>query len=241
MKRKTLFVAMLLAAYPTTSALGGEIFWTLNQEEFHDFMAGNKVLKGIEDFEESNVGFGQLAALFDPLVFGVPNVDPASGLGFPNGLAEENLLLQSNINEQGLFVQPGNGMVALGQGFLDGQNIPNSVVVGANNFAESLDIIFDPSDNHTGVGFNFLVGLGDPIAVITVFDKNDEVIFKDVFDAGSEKMFFGIWSPDTIGRINIGGPGGELVDNIEMWIPAPGALALLGVAGLVRTRRRRRQ
>ncbi len=239
MKRRTILFATLLAAYPVASALGGGLFWTLSQEEFHLFMEGKKVLKGIEDFEESNVGFGQLAALTDPLVFGVPNLD-AFGLGFPVGLTEENLILQSNINEQGLFVQPGSGMVALGQGFIDGQNIPNSVVVGADSFAESLDIIFDPLHNHTGVGFNFLDPVGG-IAVITVFDKNDEVVFKEVFAAGGEKMFFGIWLPETIGRINVGGPGGELVDNIEMWVPAPGALALLGIAGLLGTRRRRRQ
>ena len=238
MKRKTFLFAVLLAAYPASSALG-QIFWTLDRDEFHLFMEGKKVLKGIEDFEESNVGFGQLAVLTDPLVFGVPNID-AAGLGFPNGLAEENLIIQSNAFEQGLVIEPGLGMVALGQGFIDGVNVPNSVVVGAQFFAESLDLIFDPSDNHTGVGFDFIDPIGG-IAFITVFDKNDEIIFKQVFEAGGEKRFFGIWSPETIGRINIGGPGGELVDNVEMWIPAPGALALLGVAGLLGARRRRRQ
>ena len=114
------------------------------------------------------------------------------------------------------------------------------MVVGPNIPSESLDLIFDPAENHTGVGFNYLEATFKGI-VITVFNKNDEIIFKEVFEAGLEKRFFGIWSFETIGRINVGGPGGELVDNIEMWVPAPGALALLGVAGLLGGRRRRRQ
>ena len=240
MKRKTFLFALLLAAYPASFALGGGVFVFNNQDEFHLFMEGKKEQKGVtEDFENSNVGFGELAFLFGRLEGGVPNIDPFNGLGFPNGLRNFNLIIQTNALEQGLEIVPGQELVALGRDFII-PGVPNSVVVGANFFAESLDLIFDPTENHTGVGFDYI----DPvkgIAFITVFDKNDQIIFKEIFKAGGEKQFFGIWSFETIGRINIGGPGGELVDNIEMWVPAPGALALLGLAGLLGGRRRRRQ
>lgn len=220
-----------------------DVFIFFDVDAFVAFnVAEGKDLKGIEDFEPpvSNLGVGELALLADPLQAGVPNVD-ADGLGFPMGLLNDNLFIQSNLFQNSApFIIPGGGLVAIGPGGVE-PGVPNSVKVGARIFAESIDLIF--IGDHTGIGFT----VEDPIAGfahITVFDEFNGVLFDGAFDLPEspdpgDKFFFGIWSDDPIGRINVGGPGGELVDDIQMWIPAPGVLALFIVAGMVTSRRRR--
>ncbi len=45
--------------------------------------------------------------------------------------------------------------------------------------------------------------------------------------AADQKVFFGIWCPQTIGRINVAGVdpkgagGGELIDNLQLWREVP--------------------
>ena len=192
-----------------------------------DFDAFNqsegKFMKGIEDFEPpvSNVGPGVLAVLVDPLQGNVPNVD-AAGIGFPNGLLNKNLLIQSNIFEfNAPMISPGSGLVALGPGFI-APGIPNSVKVGASLLAESTDLIFTDDSNKTGVGFTVEEPIGPGFVHISIFDKLNVEIFRGQFDTPpGEKLFLGFWCDQAIGRINIGGPGGELVDNIQMWEDTP--------------------
>ncbi|MHC4414460.1 MAG: hypothetical protein ACYS0G_04170 [Planctomycetota bacterium] len=230
LRKRSLLAGVCLAAgaslgLSAPAQAGGDCFVFFDQAVFEIFnQEQGKVLKGLEDFEPpvSNLGFGQIAVLQDPLLGNVPNVDPASGLGFPNGLLNKNLAIQSNIvTENAPDITPGSGLVALGPGFVDPgpPAIPNSVKVGANTFLESIDLIFDPGENHTGVGFT----VEDPIAGIahiTVFNKNNEVVWKEITDVPTDgsKFFFGIWCAETIGRINVGGPGGEIVDDIQMWL-----------------------
>ena len=53
--------------------------------------------------------------LCDPLQGNVPFIDPANGLGFPNGLLNKNLIIQSNIFQENAPVPaPGSGLVGLG-------------------------------------------------------------------------------------------------------------------------------
>ncbi len=192
-------------------------------EEFN--LAHGKVLKGFEDFDSvSNVPPGAVACpIPDPLQGNVPGLDP-NGLGFPEGLANKNLFIQSNLLGINAPVPaPGQGLAALGTGAFGN----NSVVVGSCTFVDSTDLIFDPLENHTGVGFDVIDPIGLNAVHITVFNKQEQVISKEVIPVSDQKTFFGIWCEETIGRINIAGVDvqgngtGELVDNIQMWLEAP--------------------
>ena len=245
---RKLLSAVVFAAFLANSALG-DIFIFFDEEEFELFnLAQGKFLKGIEDFEESNLaGVPDVAFLDDPLQGNVPNMD-LNGLGFPTGLITKNLIIQSNVVGLSAPVPaPGSGLQVHGPDSVFG-GVPNSVAVGALLDLDSTDLIFT-EPNHTGVGFDVIDiiwgGIPDAFVRITVFDKNNQLIAQQDVPGQFDKVFFGIWSDQTIGRINVGGFsklgfGMEHVDNIQMWIPAPGTLALLGLAGLMGTRRRRR-
>ncbi len=105
-----------------------------------------------------------------------------------------------------------------------GPPIPNSIVVGSNSFVDSTDLIFNDADNHTGVGFDVIDGLGaGGLILISDFDKQGFEMVNINFPGDDRKQFFGVWCPSTIGRINIdalqpgGGIGGQLIDNIQLW------------------------
>ncbi|MHC4775535.1 MAG: hypothetical protein ACYTBR_09755, partial [Planctomycetota bacterium] len=135
----------------------------LDEPSFVDYcMQHGKLLKGIEDFEESNVpdGVGSKVPLPAPLQGNIPNVNPSNGLGFPDGLAEKNLIIQDNVFQGPNPPSPDpsgspNALYVLGTG---PPYNANSKKVGEDLFNEvppinaSLDLIFtDP--NHTGIGF----------------------------------------------------------------------------------------
>ena len=89
-------LATLIAAFPATAALGQVTLFT-SLASFEAALAdANKVLKGIDDFEEGNIGPGGFAGtLADPLEFGVPNLG-GGGVGYPDGLSLPGLAIQSN-------------------------------------------------------------------------------------------------------------------------------------------------
>jgi len=191
--------------------------------------AAGKSLKFIETFEEGNVPAGGIAFLVSPLSPGVPNIDTA-GLGFPTGLDATNLEIRTG---------SGGPLVALGDNFVGN----TSTVVGANYFTDTTAIHLLPDAGKTAVGFN----VSDPIGGtgdynVTVHDPNGNLLFAGVVSAGAQDgSFMGFINPGGIGSIEIGAAndGGELIDNIQVWVPAPGAFALLGIAGLTSRRRRR--
>ena len=197
---------------------------------FEAFMLQNgKMLKGVETFEESNVPPGRIMCIRDPLQGNVPNVD-ASGYGFPEGLAEKNLIIQTNITPGPNPPAPNPwgapcAIFVFGQGYADS----NSIKVGEYalyDFAASLDLIFtDP--NPTGVGFE--LSRPPPPSPndgwhISVYNKSDELYGKFQVPPGPVepgKVFFGVWRDRTIGRINIYDKAGlafDAVDNIQMWV-----------------------
>ncbi len=195
---------------------------------FEQFNAADgKLLKGIEDFEESNVPDGAKVVLAAPLQGNVPNVN-VDGFGFPEGLFQKNIIIQDNITPGPTppTVNPSGSTFALyviGAGFIGS----NSKKVGEDlevltGQEASLDLIFT-EPNHTGVGFelSFFQGFGGTLWIISVYDKNDNVIGVFTWPAAVEpdKNFFGIWCESTIGRIHIWDEGiiPDAIDNIQMW------------------------
>ncbi len=195
-----------------------------NQAEFEAFNAEEgKFLKGVEDFEETPPGSG-LQGFSDPLCGGIP-AGP-----FPNGLDQLNLCVQAN-TLGGAPVDPSphgaNSLdfVPFGSGFGE-----SSDLVLANYFVDSFDMMFgdpvppDQQDNHTGVGFDTVTLLGGATVEIRVYDKNTVEVVSATSPADTAgSNFWGVWCPDTIGRINIFDPGGGAQggDNIQMWKDEP--------------------
>ena len=215
---------------------GGTSIFTSQGDFETAAMASGKVLKGIEDFEEGNVGPLQIAVLGEPLD-GSPNVDPG-GLGFPNGLSATNIAITSS---------SGGGLVALGDNFAG--NL--TTVVGANSFADTT-ILTVTSDLKTAIGLN----VADPVGAfgdydVTVTDPSGALLFAGVVSAGAANgSFLGVVADPgfSIGSIQIaaldaaGGGGGELLDNIQLWVvpePSTTLLGLIGILGLLGHCRRR--
>ena len=88
-----------------------------DQADFETYaLSQGGVLTALETFEEQDISSDGLVFLDVPLAWNVPNVDLATGWGFPNGLATQNLLLQSNMGPNPGAPTPNPG----GQLFVDG-------------------------------------------------------------------------------------------------------------------------
>ncbi len=242
------FVVATLAGSP---ALADVCTFFDNHQQFALFnQLDGKFLKGIEDFEESTAPENSKTAFPNPLQHGVPQ--PM----FDQGINATNLIIQTNITPGPCppTPNPSNNANALwvnGAGFIGS----NSIKVGTDEFLyqlfSSIDLIFTTHDK-TGVGLdvstfqNFNNGHGG--FIFCVYDQFDNVLGSYVMNGATpvepSKNFFGVWSPVPIGRVNVWGifsvPQPFAVDNIEMWVPSPGAAGLLGFAGLAAMRRRRR-
>ncbi len=159
----------------------------------------------------------------------------------------DNITIQSNLNPQGQGGPNPRGPNALvlvnGPAF----GLDNTAIL-ANTFVDSFDILSGPpaGDNHTAMSMDVfsLAPSGAPRHV-TLFDKNDVEVGKLLLPPSAQKQFVGLImnGGKTIGRVNIydtGGSGAEGISQLEVFVPAPAALALLGMAGLIAGRRRRR-
>ncbi len=219
--------AALGLAGPAQAVGGGCVVFT-DKGAFEQFNAADgKFLKGVEDFEESNIPDGAKVVLTAPLQGNVPNLS-ADGFGFPLGLLQKNIIIQDNITPgpNPPTVNPSGSPFALyviGPGFAGS----NSKKVGEDlevltGQEASLDLIFT-EPNHTGIGFDlsFFPGFGGTLWHITIYDKNEIEIGKFIWPAAVEpdKTFFGIWCEHTIGRINIWDEGivPDAIDDIQMW------------------------
>ena len=204
---------------PTGTAQGG-LMWFTSQADFEAFNARQgKVLKGIEDFEESTLPPDDIAQFDDPLESGVPNLP--HGFPYPDGMTGlPNLIVQSNIlggnptvpNPHGV-----NALVAVSAPLLG----VVSDIVHPNTFVYSLDLIF--TDEKSGVGFNTIDIQGPQAGVeVRVYSTTNMFLGMMVSPADpSGTNFIGVWSPDLIGRINIFSFGGEGADNIQAWQDGP--------------------
>jgi hypothetical protein len=228
--RRPLAGLCLLVALGCTAALSaraaGQCQVFLDREAFETFHGCDPFLgRSDEDFDPpvSNLGNGDVAFLADPLRGGQANVD-GEGLGFPEGLSLSFLWIQSNAaDERAAGTAPGSGLAAVGPGFLDpGPPSPDSVAVGADAFSESTDLLFQTEDYMPAVGLELQVAFGGSVEV-TVFGVEDEQILPRTVEAPEgQRAFFGVSCLEaTFRRINIGGPGGELVDDIQVWTFQP--------------------
>ncbi len=105
-------------------------------------------------------------------------------------------------------------------------NGATSQVVTQDDDSHSLDLIFAPALNVTAVGFDTVTFDTDrPDVQIMVFDTANNLLRTYSSTPGSaEGEFFGVWSHQPIGRINLWAPDGvgspyDLAgaDNIQMW------------------------
>jgi len=240
--------AFAVAAFAGSPALADITFFT-DHEAFTEFnVLDGKFLKGIEDFEESTVGVGDKIPFPNSLQNGVPRPT------FDFGIDATNLIIQTNVTFGPCppTPNPSSSPTALwvnGPGFIGS----NSVKIGTDEFLtndfSSIDLIFTTHDK-TGVGVDVSTyqgfNAGHNGFIFCVYDQFDNIL--GTFAMGPnpsepDKNFFGVWSAIPIGRVNVWGiftqPQPFAVDNIEMWVPAPGALAMLGLGGIAAMRRRR--
>jgi hypothetical protein len=230
--RSSLLVAVG-TVLPASVAGAGTILYS-NQAFFEGDASGLGLSQlYVETFEENTIG-GAYAMITPPLSYGVPNN------GFPTGL-----------DAPGLSVTSGFGsLFALRPNASYWPNIV-STVVGTNSESDHTILQF-AGDGVLAVGFEvwgietFTTGYPEEIDY-TIYDIGGGVITPGLFatptsDTGA---FFGVISDTAIGSIDINGlrfgvlDTQEYYDNVQAWIPTPGALALFGLAGLM-TRRRRR-
>ena len=235
-------------------AAGAGVVFYLDAAAFDAALTdAGKIQKAFWDFTPNNQPPGSAVGVMDFLdinshPINAPGIwDPAPGMWNP---ALDNVQFVSNTNPGGTLVPHGGGIP---MGFsTPGFSGQDNNALWANYFVDSFDIISGPpaGDNHTGMGLDVfsLPGFGDASMVVTVFDKNDVVLGSISFTLPDiqAKQFLGIVTDagDTIGRVDIYDlvNGAEGISSISVWqLPTPGALALLGVAGLLGSRRRRRE
>lgn len=241
---------VLFAVFCVCAPAMGQVVFFSESEQFIEFsQQQGKLLKGFETFEYADVEDGAKLPFPNPLMHGLPRP------GFADGLGSTNLIIQSNItpfpspptpnpsaNERALWVN--------GAGFLGS----NSIKVGTDEFLyglfSSLDLIFTSGDK-TAVGFDVSTYSGFDIGhagfIFTVYDLFDipmgTYTIPGMADPEPDKSFFGVWSPTPIGRVNVWGvfsqPQPFAVDNIQMWVPAPGSAVVFALGGAAALRRRR--
>jgi len=219
-------------------------FFVNNQAGFNAAVAG-RTLIGVETFEESTVGAGQILATNDPLQQGVANAN------FPAGLVQP-LIMQSNqngANPAATNPRGANGLATFGPG---GGGNPNKVV-STNFFVDATDYLFSLTAV-SAVGFNPFSFSGSGTFTVTVFNTANVQIGQTTVPAdGGQTNHFGVLTTDgsAIGRINLFDPANtvEGADNIELRatsaaVPEPATLACVGmglVGGATFFQRRRRR
>ena len=252
MARAAIVSLCMVAAGLSTPVEAGVIFFT-DPGAFESALAtAGKVSKGSWDFKPDLVPPDFKGPVDDPL--NIDTLPPAIWTSMPldNVTFQSNtlginapVLSPSGIDGLGYF-KPGHPANTLGNNILVAAKDSDTAFPGFDSFDILSGVPFP--DNHTAMALELAhVASIDPTFHVTVFDKDDVVKGKiDVFATPMDpKPFLGILMTDgqTIGRVNIfndsGGKAG--ISSIAVYVPAPGPLALLGLAGLMGTRRRRRR
>lgn len=229
---RRLIPTLVMVALPASTAFGQLVFFD-NEADFVAFNAANStILDGLETFEENNLGPGGVAGLGTTLEPGVPNGP------FENGLTD--------VDDMFLSFQNPAGVPSLGVLLTDGFFGAVSSIVGPDTFGETTTIHM-LEDDKVGIGFYSQIpsiGGGNGLLDVLIYDTAGVLLEATVAVAGGEGLqeFFGVWSPVPIGSINVAGQqdGGELLDNISMWVvPAPASLSLFALGAATMLRRRR--
>ena len=204
-----------------------------------------KQVKGSWDFDLLN-DFGILG-ISEPVGGGV-------GQGpIPADFVLDNIQLFSNLspfgtggmNPHGNDDPVGGPLVLVGPGA--GFGNPSNALL-ANFFIDSFDIINAPLD-HTAMEINVLTLLGGPGVTISVYDENAVLAGQMSVNAGIGGFHLGILVDNSDGhshnlfQVNLFDDSGGGAEGIQgeaiFYVPAPGSLALLGLAGFFGRRRRR--
>ena len=78
------------------------------------------------------------------------------------------------------------------------------------------------------------------IIYFELFNEGELVYTSSLFGGGGVGFFGGLISTETFDAVLIIKQGGALIDDLHFGVPAPGTLALLGLAAVLPRRRRRR-
>jgi hypothetical protein len=215
---KHLIIAMV-GAVGIASAVDAALI--LDRTTLDDLLGGNQTL---EDFESFVVAQGGAATLD---VFELDFNTIANGQG--PGLVEPGA---SYLNPSETSLQ-WNGDQYFG--------LETKTLVSAG---ESIELVYDSEVTAMGVDLRAFEGFGYD-GVFDVYDTDDTLLGSVSFNlanGGAENVFLGWEHAGGIGRVVLHSPllgFSPIIDNHGYGrVPAPGAIALLGLAGLVRRRRR---
>ncbi|MDY7109131.1 MAG: PEP-CTERM sorting domain-containing protein [Planctomycetota bacterium] len=195
--------------------------------------------------EQSATDFGSLSD------FGITGIDGpvdenTSNAIFNPGDIPFDLAFDSNLNPFGQGGPAGrgpggNGLVGVGPsgGFGNPSN-----ALAANYFVDSFDIFATNEGGFRAIAFNALSLLGTDSVDLTAYDENEDALGSFGGSAPAGGNWYGaVMTPDqpSIFRMNLydTGEGAEGVMDVITYVPAPGAIALFGLAGLAGSRRRR--
>lgn len=213
-------MAILLVAGVSGTALAQLQFFT-DRDTFRSFMRSQGVgLKGLEDFEENDLPPSSVSVQDEPL-------DSNPNVNFPDGL--------TGLSNLSMTTNRGRGLALLTNGFLGAV----TDIVGANFFSDYTTLTFTDGGKD-GVGLDLVDLINGAQADIRIFDTSGGLLGSIVWPSPFTPVFFGVASDAHIGRIELEGQdaGGELVDNIEGWVPEPASLSLFALGGLALLRRR---
>ncbi len=229
------------AAFAAATPAQAGIFFFSDQAAFDAALAdAGKVLKGSENFP--------WLALPNSVI-GTPDPVDVNGSQpgwYVPGMLIDNLAFQSNeggADSSQTTPNAPDGIALLTTGFLGA--VADGLVT--NTFVKAFDILSGSPGgaNHTAMGMTTTTFLGGNSVRVDVYDKNNVLIGNlAAHPSGVGGSFLGILTTggDTIGRVNLfdAANGAEGIYDIAVYIPGPGSLALLGLAGLLGRRRRRR-
>ncbi len=236
--KKHLVPTVVCAALGIAGIAHGDVLFFLDEGEFQAALQqAGMTKKGFEDFP-------WLAPPNSVVGTSTPvDVNGSQPGWYVPGMLIDNLAFQPNQggadSSQTTPPQP-SGIALFTQGFLD---LPANGLV-SSVFVTAFDIVSTGDPGHTAMGMLTTTFLGGNSIRVDVYDSNNVLIGNmAAAPTGPNGAFLGILATggDTIGRVNFfdAANGVEGLFNIAVYIPAPGSLALLGLAGLVRTRRRR--